>query len=331
MKKNYFYTTLIFFFIFLHKNIQAENIGQDSSKIFRINFSNDFLVQTDHYYTNGLNLLYSDLRLGNSFFYNVLFPYGNNQTLNSYSISINQDIYTPLDISANQKIKDRRDRPYASTLTLGLQKSIFWESKKIKLHSEFKIGIMGEYALGKEVQNGFHELLTESDPAIGWDEQLKSDILINYNLTLEKGILNKKNIEINALARTALGTEKTNLGIGLNNRIGLFRGYFEGNTQYNYKQKQRSYNKNWQLFFSYKPTINYILYDATLQGGMILNKKSRYPLEYSDLENIVLKQDFSITTTYKDILLRIGVISQSKEFKEGNSHKWGYINLAFRF
>ena len=333
MIKCYHSFFILFILIFFPKKSQSQSVEQDSSKVFTINFSNDFIVKTDESYTNGLNFNYSDLRLGGLFLYRWLFPLAKENSVNYYSLYLSQDIYTPVETSLVKPELGTKERPYASTLTIGLAKTAYWESKKIKLHTSMSFGLMGKHAYGKEVQNGFHELMTESDPAAGWDEQLKTDVLLNYDLSLEKGILASKNFEMNALANASIGTLKTALGLGTNFRLGFFRDYFSGQELFDYKKVKgnASYKKAWQVYFSYKPSLNYVVYDATLQGGLILNQSSPYNLSSSEIQNVVLKQDFGFNATYKKLLFQLGIRTESKTIKEGLGHKWGYINLAYRF
>ena len=91
--------------------------------------------------------------------------------------SIGQNIYTPEDIVSTMLVPD--DRPYAAwlygSLALHLQ-----TGRRLDVF-EVSLGIVGESALGEEIQNGWHKLI-DVDEVLGWANQLRDEpgIIIAY-------------------------------------------------------------------------------------------------------------------------------------------------------
>lgn len=89
-----------------------------------------------------------------------------------------QSIYTPEDTAANALIAN--DRPYAGWVYGAI--SVHAETGKtstLATHDtldtvELQIGLVGPYALGKQVQNGVHELIGVAK-SNGWDNQLENE------------------------------------------------------------------------------------------------------------------------------------------------------------
>jgi lipid A 3-O-deacylase len=107
-----------------------------------------------------------------------------------YGISVGQSLYTPEDKQAKDLIKD--ERPYAAWLYLGLSlQTIRYDAAKPDKQQDairqdtwqLDIGVIGPMALGKQVQNNFHELINAPESQ-GWDNQLRNEPGIN--LTFER-------------------------------------------------------------------------------------------------------------------------------------------------
>lgn len=93
-------------------------------------------------------------------------------------IMVGQDIFTPTNIDAGRA--DPADRPYAGWLYGGV--SLMQENGAKGLENfEIQLGIVGQSALGKQVQNDFHRLI-EIGEARGWSGQLRDEpgIVLTY-------------------------------------------------------------------------------------------------------------------------------------------------------
>jgi hypothetical protein len=90
-----------------------------------------------------------------------------------------QSIFTPKNTQLVPP--DPHDRPYAGWLYVGA--NLIQETDHRSLESlELQLGVVGPAALGKEVQNDFHQLIGK-DTAKGWSSQLQNEpgIAISYD------------------------------------------------------------------------------------------------------------------------------------------------------
>jgi hypothetical protein len=112
------------------------------------------------------------------------------QVKRRYGISVGQSLYTPEDKQTKSLIED--ERPYAAWLYLGLSlQTIRYDAAKpdnkqdaIRQDTwQLDVGVIGPMALGRQVQNNFHELIN-APQSRGWDNQLHNEPGIN--LTFER-------------------------------------------------------------------------------------------------------------------------------------------------
>ncbi len=113
------------------------------------------------------------------------------QVKRRYGIAVGQSLYTPEDKQATALVKD--ERPYAAWLYLGLSlQTIRYDASKgdpkaqdaIRQDTwQLDVGVVGPMALGKQVQNNFHELIN-APKSQGWDNQLHNEP--GVNLTFER-------------------------------------------------------------------------------------------------------------------------------------------------
>jgi lipid A 3-O-deacylase len=159
---------------------------------FSLYTENDkYFAGTDQNYTNGLKLsaLSTDLRsftddsvpapirgLSRLFgsFLDAEKPY-------KLGLSLGQNIYTPADTATTAYQPD--DRPYSAWLYLGVAFQVYHppagESAVARLDIfEVTVGVVGPAALGREFQNGFHDLIGVED-ANGWDNQIENEPGLN--------------------------------------------------------------------------------------------------------------------------------------------------------
>jgi hypothetical protein len=96
-------------------------------------------------------------------------------------LSFGQHIYTPTDTAETEYIPD--DRPYAAWLFLGAAFHNYrpagpsGSGARLDVF-EINLGVVGPSALGRQVQNGFHEIIDVA-PAEGWDNQIGDEPGLN--------------------------------------------------------------------------------------------------------------------------------------------------------
>ena len=147
---------------------------------FSITVENDFFGgHSDEHYTNGLRLAWASPDLAAlapelpDWFtpYLDLYPFlTSGERQHNITMALGQNLYTPQDTQATELQED--DRPYAALgyFTLGLVSKDPWQMDGI----ETTLGMVGPAALGEEVQNSFHQLISD-DTAKGWDNQLENE------------------------------------------------------------------------------------------------------------------------------------------------------------
>lgn len=148
---------------------------------FSLSYDNDLFAGTDRYYTSGIQF---DWRSASenpppwlawlvsrpSF----LFPEGGTPR---WGLSAGQNIYTPGD--TERRNPDPRDRPYAGWLFGGV--SLVSSTPTASGSLELQMGVVGPSALGRQAQNGVHNL-RNLPRANGWDYQLKDEFGVNLIL-----------------------------------------------------------------------------------------------------------------------------------------------------
>ena len=149
----------------------------DPNGTFTLQIENDYFAATDRYYTNGAQATWlspsrpppeleglSDLGL---FF---LRP----DAQLRWGLAVGQTIYTPED--TDLVVPDAADRPYAAYLYGTLSFIAYTPSELNSI--ELQVGMVGPSALGKQVQNGFHDIIRDTHSE-GWDYQLKDELGVN--------------------------------------------------------------------------------------------------------------------------------------------------------
>ncbi|MBN2751416.1 MAG: lipid A deacylase LpxR family protein [Rhodospirillaceae bacterium] len=160
----------------------ATEASAEETGTISVQIENDRVANTDRHYTHGTRFDWvSDkttdgpdwVREG----LNSLYPLADMRA-GRIGFSIGQSIFTPTDTTTKQPVAN--DRPYAGWLYVGA--SVHAETSRHvngqrldALDSvELDLGIVGPQAYGRNIQNGFHDLI-QVDRAMGWNEQLKNE------------------------------------------------------------------------------------------------------------------------------------------------------------
>jgi len=197
------------------------------------------------------------------------------------------------------------------------------------LNASLSLGVVGPYASGRWMQSTIHGWLHNLQP-LGWQNQIKNDIIVNYETGLEKNILAvKKAILINGFVNGRLGTYNDKLSTGL---VIMF-GKINPNITSVFCKKEGELGKRIREKFSFhfymQPVISAVGYDATLQGGMF-NRRSPYTISARALERITFQGNYGVVICFHRINVEYFQSVLSKEFITGNVHRWGGIRLALK-
>jgi lipid A 3-O-deacylase len=292
-----------------------------------IQLDNDIFNYTDRFYTNGIRIDF----ISPIFNYNpinfLMIPYWN-KSINYYGIRGVQNIYTP-STTLSDSIKPG-DRPYAGYLFLGSFKISNDPLKKVRFTRELQLGVIGPSSLGGALQISFHSSTPQNHKPIGWEYQIQDDFLLNYRVSLEKGIVSTKAFEVNMQTEGILGTVYTYLQGGFYIRTGRFNPYFSELFFSKRSVNKKRNAKNIQAYIFFNTNGRLWAYNATLEGGMF-NKNSPYTIPSSQINRLIFEGSAGIAFSYGGFELRGEQFLLSPEFQNGWWHKWLSIRLSFSF
>lgn len=167
----------------------------------------------DRYYTAGQGALYSSPE-GE---YGLLGKIGLIEGNTSFSIAINQSIYTPVDKFALYPTIG--DHPYAGYLNLGF--AIHHRTHNTLETLGLRVGVSGKYAFGREAQNGIHSIMGLR-LSNGWDTQVGDEVILNlsYELAYRYPLFYSEYFDIDVIPSVELAFGNANVFAKLG---GLFR------------------------------------------------------------------------------------------------------------
>ena len=129
-----------------------------------------FKGTSDQYYTSGLRLGYTS---GTTHVPEFLSGIGRavwGDGVQRVSIDLSQSIFTPRNTQSRQPVPG--DRPYAGWLHADF--GLVHDTDDARSVLDLSLGVVGPSALGKVVQNGFHNLIGDT-PNLGWRNQIKDE------------------------------------------------------------------------------------------------------------------------------------------------------------
>ncbi len=136
--------------------LNKESIKESKISQFNFYFENDFVYETDKYYTNSVKLEWL------AYNKNIIYNFG-----------IVQDMYTPAHHEIN--FVEYGDHPYTGRVEGNFGVSVIGEGSMVSL--DIGIGYTGEYTYAKEVMDALHSLLPSNPIFGGWEYQTPTRIL----------------------------------------------------------------------------------------------------------------------------------------------------------
>jgi len=275
-----FMRTLSFLFLI---SISFCSFSQNSfSKEFSLLTDNDLYTSTyrDRYYTNGMFLT----------FRTVVNNKNIKTTKKIHSYQIGHMMFTP--IRANFPFASAHDRPFASYFYGEYGQSRFYDSQNV-LITNLQVGVIGPISKGQELQDFIHQIYN-FPKAEGWKHQIKNAFAINLNSTFIKYFkkASSSHFDLNSYNELRVGTMFTSASTGLYSRFGFKKLQKSSNTvAFNSNLNTKPAQNFSESFIYVKPMINYVLYDATIQGSF-LNTTS--PVTFD-----VMPFNFSLEVGYK--------------------------------
>ena len=297
---------------------------------FAQNFKNEFGFKSDNdaylfygqdrYYTNGLFINFRHATDQQQL--------SNNLEKVTYEISAGQKMYNS--ISGYRPKIETQDRPFAAYLYAGANVNLFYKKESI-LKFGLEGGTIGPDALGEDAQKLLHKIVGFYEIK-GWEYQIKNDLALNFNTQFTKLLVrsedNKVDFSLESYAN--IGTTFSGAGTGILFRAGNINQLFNSsytNSLISNNSKTEKLVKN-EFFFYAKPQLNYIAYDATIQGGMFNNDS---PVTYK-AEPLVFVQQLGFNYSTPRFTFDFGLYFKSKEVKStAKAHQYGTISMFYRF
>ncbi|SOD11217.1 lipid A deacylase LpxR family protein [Pedobacter xixiisoli] len=246
----------------------------------------------------------------------------------TYEISAGQKMYNAL--SGYRPDPATHDRPFAAHLYGGLQTSLFYKNESL-LKVGVNFGTVGPDALGEEAQDLLHRIVGFYQVQ-GWDYQIANDFAANANVQFAK-LLHRSSdnvVDFTLDTYANLGTTYNGAGVGVVFRAGDINQLFNSvhyNASISNKSKTEKLKKK-EFYFYAKPQLNYVAYDATVQGSLF-NDNS--PVTF-DVKPLVFSQSLGFNYSSPRFTIDYSLIFLSKEIKStARAHQYGSISMYYRF
>ncbi len=271
---------------------------------FEFKAANDVLylpAKTDRYFTSGLNLEYGRRERKTS-------PSHPSQTKTTERYwRLTQNIYTPQEIDAKRFLED--DRPYASYLTLTRGKFSDTNQQGLSFRWELTAGVLGRYSGGGRMQNAWHSLFSYADEVPGWPNEVKPDVILNYQLGINQRLPISPRLSFTA---------------GLTGRVGTLYNNLSSELKFSWLAIRLGEKRT--LSFDLLGRGRLVAYDATLSGGL-LNRDERYR---GRIQPKPLVGTFGLDATihFDGLKLSGGLRHLSTEFEGGTSHAWAWFSVG---
>lgn len=283
--------------------------------------NDSYLAQgSDRYYTNGLYVHFrraidqSKLKSG--------------LEKKIYEISAGQEIYNP--ISGYAPDPNRHDRPFAGYLYVGASMSWFKTNESI-LKISAETGTTGPASLAEDGQKLLHNTIGFYELA-GWDYQIKEEMTVNLSTQYTKLLHRAQNnaIDFSFEGYANAGTIFNGAGAGILFRAGGLNQLFNSaytNSVIGHNSKTKMLVKK-EIFFYAKPQLNFIAYDATVQGSIF---KDNSPVTF-DVKPFVFAQQVGLNYSSQRFTFDFGMVFKTKEIKSSaKAHQYGSISMSYRF
>jgi lipid A 3-O-deacylase len=299
------------------------SLGQGSFKNeFGFKSDNDayLFYGQDRYYTNGLMLYFRHATDQNKL--------GEKLEKFTYEITAGQKMFNPQ--GGNAAKISVQDRPFAGYLYAGASANFFYKKESI-LKTSLELGTVGPRSLGEDAQKLLHSVVGfyEID---GWQYQIKNEYTANLSLQYTR-LLHRSEydrIDFSVEGYANVGTTFNGAGVGILMRTGNINQLFQTaytNSTIGTRLKSAKLVTS-EAFFYAKPQLNYVAYDATIQGSLF-NDNS--PVTFKT-KPIVFAQQLGFNYSNQRFTFDFGLVFKTKEVKSvARAHQYGSISMFYRF
>ena len=303
--------------------------AQDYKNQFTLTSDNDQYVNPNHdrYYTDGILL---------NFTHALATPKHGDIAKKVLEIEAGQRIYNSFTASARRIQPDPFvmtrygiDRPFTAYLYAGATLNLLYNNEDaLKLNAQ--VGTIGPAALGEQAQDDFHKLFGLYEPR-GWPFQLKNAIGINLSAGYSKFLYRNDAqwFDVAAVPTGWLGTTFTGASAGMQFRFGKIDKLFQSTITNSRVSSNAGEQQTHEFYFFTTPQINYVAYDATIEGGLGLSDKG--PVTFG-IYHFVYQQQFGLEFASARWSAKYIAYIRSREVKStALGDQWASISLAYRF
>jgi lipid A 3-O-deacylase len=283
-----------------------------SDRSWRLTYDNDFFTATDRYFTQGIHLEVVDPAFRRLPVAALLLRPTHSQI--RFGIGYEDDGYTASDLKASTTL--RGDHPYAGTKQLRAVAIATDTLRTRRYASALTVGLIGQGAGGGEIQTFIHRQTGNTMPK-GWHNQIRNDLILNYEASVERPIaLKTRGIRISAIGSARVGTLSTAAAIGTTLIAGRSDDPFD---------VSHATSTHRRAFYAYlAPQAQLVGYDATLQGGL-LNRGSPYTIASVDVSRLVYRQRAGLVFRSGRRYIEYYQALASPEFRGARAHRSGGI------
>jgi lipid A 3-O-deacylase len=317
---------LSFIFLYALLSLQCIQLSAQSwvyKNEFGFRSDNDsyLAMGQDRYYTNGLFIT----------FRHAMDQRKNSGKLNKkiWEIEAGQRIYN----AQTGKIADIAyvDRPFAGYLYAGASmRWLYTTENTVKV--SLQAGTIGPAAKGKEAQEFLHKLIGFYE-INGWQFQVNNEVGINSSIEYTRFLRRSENdkMDFSIASYINAGTTYSGAGIGGIIRAGTLSQFFHSaisNSRTSNEYVIRPLTPR-EFFFFAKPLLNFVAYDATVQGGLFTDDKG--PITFG-VKPLVFSQELGAMYAGKHWTVDFSVIFKTKEIKSvARKHQYGSVSIYYAF
>lgn len=314
---------------------------------------NDKFTGTDRFYTNGFKLALQSTNLGpiSRTISDLLslIPTLDARPLD-WGLTLGQEIYTPEDVRETRLIPN--DRHYSGWLygglflTRGNRPQAEEDAPDVLFEDQIvlQLGVLGEGALGEEVQNNWHKIINVPESE-GWDNQLRTEIgvQIYYQrkfLFQAVGSAHELGGDLLPHIGVALGNVFTYGALGVTARLGWNIGKSFGPVQrlasagLDAIQEQEGLT----VYGFARLEGRAVLWNAFIDGTLVRDLPERQSVNgvtervHLDRETFVADLDLGVALAWGPLTVTFTAIRRTREFEEQrDSFSFGAIHVQLTF
>ncbi|GAA4331144.1 lipid A deacylase LpxR family protein [Mucilaginibacter gynuensis] len=296
--------------------------AQNFKSQIRITSDNDAYISRmkDRYYTNGASLKYTHALNRDK----ITNP---NLAKKIIEIEGGQQIFNPY--SATLKKSRPIDRPFTGYLFAGGSMNWLYKNESaIKVSAQ--VGVIGPAALGKEVQSWFHSAFKLHEVK-GWDYQLRNEPGLNARFDYQRLLYRNasKWFDVTVSPSALLGNTFTGAQAGLQLRFGLLDKLFQSAATNSRLSFGGDRHRKVELYVYLTPQLNYVAYDATIEGGMFRNNKG--PITFG-VQPFVYEQKMGVQFATSRWSATYAVSLRTKEVQSrAAGSQYGSLSVGYSF